>query len=296
MGGCSVSRGKVSRAPAEEVQKNLDATQKPLSIPKNARVALVLGAGGSRAMVHVGILEVLEEAKIPIDFIVGSSGGSIVGALYADDPNAHRLKNKLMHAKYKDFIDTSIFCALQAPIRPKGLIQGSALKQYLKTHLKSRYFSDLQLPFIAVATDLHSNQIQAFNQGRIAEILHASSALPPIFTPVHINKHMYVDGGVLQPVPVQIARKYKPKLVIAVDISTPPPDEAITNAFNLTSRVFHLSYYELSRLQSKTADVSIHPNLSGFGTFEDTQNNKLYQIGREAAQKALPEILRKLGS
>ncbi len=120
-----------------------------------------------------------------------------------------------------------------------------------------------------MATNVDDNHMTLLRSGPIAPAVHASAALPPFFSPVRIYRQTLIDGGVLAPVPVQVAKLYKPKVIIAVDISTPPSRERSKNTFELLYRALHMSYYELSRMQSTRADITIQPDLVGYGTFED---------------------------
>ena len=269
---------------------DIPATAPKYSMPKKIEVALALGAGGSRGLAHLGVLEVLEEEGIPIDLIVGSSVGSLIGTMYADDPNAARLKTKLIRLKKKDLLDPSY----KAVFAMTGLMPGNALEQFLVKELQSKRFEELKIPAVAVACNVDNNHLVMLRSGPIAPAVHASSALPPVFTPVRLYNETLVDGGVIAPVPVQVARLYKPKLLIAVDISTPPSNDPLTNAFQVLYRSLHISFYELSRLQTNKADIFIHPNLAGFGTFEDKYNEELYVIGKTAARRAVAQIKREL--
>lgn len=261
---------------------------------KNIRVALVLGAGGSRGVAHLGVLEVLEKEGIPVDLIVGSSAGSLVGALYADNPQIDSFKQKVINLKKEDLLDPSFTALLRSSVRLTGPVQGNALEQFLVREIKAKTFEELKIPFIAVATNVDNNHITMLRTGPIAPAVHASSALPPIFCPVSLYNQTLIDGGVIAPVPVDVARLFKPKVIIAVDISTPPSRAQLNNAFELLYRSLHISFYELSRMQSSKAEITIHPNLFGYGTFEDQYNQQLYEKGKEAALTALPEIKRQL--
>jgi NTE family protein len=264
--------------------------------PKSIEVALILGAGGSRALAHLGVLEVLEEEGIPIDLIVGCSAGSLIGALYADNPNAAAIKNKIINLKRKDLIDPCFSSLLMTPIRVTGPVQGHALESFMVKELKAKNFEDLKIPLIAVATNINNNQVVLLRSGPIAPAVHASSALPPIFSPVNLYNQTLVDGGVISPVPVHVAKGYNPKLTIAVDISTPPAKDPMSNAFDLAYRSLHISFYELSRTQSRTADIFIHPNLTGYGTFDDESNLQLYEKGKATARAAIQDIKKALAA
>lgn len=261
---------------------------------RNIEVALVLGAGGSRGLAHLGVLEVLEKEGIPIDLIVGSSAGSLIGALYCDTPDIALVKEKVINLKKEDLLDPSLSALILAPLRLTGPVQGNALEQFLVQKMRAKYFSELKIPLIAVATNVDNNHITMLKSGPIAPAVHASSALPPIFSPVSLYNQTLIDGGVIAPVPVQVARLFKPKIIIAVDISTPPSRAQLNNAFELVYRSLNISFYELSRMQSSRAEITILPNLFGYGTFDDQYNHQLYEKGKEAAQAMVEDIKKQL--
>ncbi|MBA8666548.1 patatin-like phospholipase family protein [Holosporaceae bacterium 'Namur'] len=262
---------------------------------KNVNVALVLGGGGSKGIAHLGVLKVFEENNIPIDLIVGCSVGSAVGALYADNPNAEEIKNKLINIKREELLDPSIGDSLQMLVTLKGPIRGYYYQKFLAKNLNTKNIESLKIPFVAVTTDIGTNNLFAIRTGPIVPAVHASSAIPPLFTPVRIYGRTLVDGGVKAPVPVKVAKQYGSKIIIAVDISAPPPKDELGNMLDLTYRAFWIFYYELSRLQAKKADIEIHPNMDGYGTFDDgSKNEELYQAGMDAANKSICDIKRKL--
>jgi NTE family protein len=257
-------------------------------------VAVVLGGGGARGLAHVGVLEVFEENNIPIDMIVGCSAGSMIGALYADTMDAHTVREKTLHLKKTDLLDTSFLNALQSPWRLKAPIQGHLFQHFLVKNLSVRDFKDLKIPFVAVATDLISGEVLALRSGPIAPAVRASCALPPFFNPVRLYGRTLLDGGIINPVPVDIARSFNPKIVIAIDVATALPEGPPRNMFSLTNRCLHMCYLRLCDLSAKEADVFIRPELDGTGVFEDKRNLFLYNAGRQAALEALPAIKKKL--
>jgi NTE family protein len=270
--------------------------QPSYSLPCEADIALVLGGGGTKGMAHLGVLEVLEENKIPIDIIIGTSSGSAVGALYAANPDAKALKKKLMKLSKKDFLDPSIFEGLEMVNALKGPIKGERYERFLDQHLSIKKIEELHIPLVIVTVDITSNQIYLINAGPIVPAVHASSAIPPIFSPVSLYGRTLVDGGVIAPVPVNVAKQYNPKLIIAVDISAPPPKQPVSNMLSLTYRSIWIYYYELARTQSKFADIDIHPKLDGHGTFDDHNKHSAYLEGYKAAEQAIPLIKQKLAN
>ncbi|MFN7038697.1 MAG: patatin-like phospholipase family protein [Alphaproteobacteria bacterium] len=262
----------------------------PLPI-NNVGIALVLGGGGSKGAAHIGVLEVFEKYHIPIDLIVGTSAGSAIGALYADEPNSQSIKNKVLSVKKWDLLDISFIDTIQSLSSLKGPVRGYAYQKFLHDNIKSKNFESLKIPLIAVTTDIEANKEFIIRSGPIAPAINASSAIPPVFSPVKMYDRILVDGGVIAPVPVAIAKEFNPKLTIAVDISAPPDREALTNIGWLTYRSISIFYYELARMQSKLADIEIHPDTDGYGIFEDDKLEELYEAGKRAAEAAIPSIL-----
>lgn len=263
----------------------------PVTKPiKNVRVALVLSSGGFRGSAHIGVIEVLEENNIPIDLIVGSSAGSFIGAFYADDPNAKELKIKLMGANYKTLIDTSWLCILKAPFYPTGPIRGRALQDFMLSKMHSRDFEELKIPLIVATTSIIDNRLEPLQTGPIIPAVHASMALPPYFAPVNVYENSLVDGGVLAPIPVALAKQYNPKLIIAVDICKRPSRVQPGNAFQITGRAIDISFYELAQRQASQADIVIRPDIIGFGPFDDEEVEGFYQAGRRAALQQIEQI------
>lgn len=285
--GCSSSSNSQQKLARITVPDLPPPITKPI---ENVRVAVVLSSGGFKGSAHIGVLEVLEENNIPIDLIVGSSAGSFIGAFYAANPNAVQLKETLMRANYKILIDTSWWWALRAPFYPTGPVRGKALQKFMLENLSAKDFADLKIPLLIATTSIVNNELEVFQTGPLIPAVHASMALPPYFAPVNMYENSLVDGGILAPVPVAIAKLYNPKLTIAVDICKRPSRVEPTNIFQIASKAFDLSYYELAERQAKLADVVIRPDLRGYGPFDDEEVLEYYQAGRRAALEHIEEI------
>ena len=258
------------------------------------KVALVLGGGGSRSIAQAGVIEVLEANHIPIDLIVGCSAGSYIGAIYADEPNSARLKQKVIKLKKWDLLDPSMINGFKMFWQLNGPVQGHALKKSIQKNIKSKHFNTLKIPLIVVTTDIDLGETFTIQSGSILPAIQASSAVPLVFKPVTIYGRKLVDGGVSSPLPVEVAMQYKPKVIIAVDIGTSPAYGKVNSTYDLTARSLHVPYFYLSKWQAKQADILIHPNIDQYGMFEDRYNQQMYEEGKKAAIKALPEIRRKL--
>lgn len=261
---------------------------------ENVNVAIALGGGGTKGLVHLGVLEVFEENGIPVDLIVGTSAGSLIGSMYSDTQDTHLMKEKLLKLTMNDFIDVSIPNSLWFFYDIIGPVEGYYLNDFIVHNYTAQNIEDLRIPFVAVATDIENDKSISIDSGPITTAVHASSAIPPLFTPVKAYGKILVDGGVIEPVPVLTAKKYDPKVIIAVDISSPGKGFNMYNMLDVTYRSMYTSYYIMSRMQSSLADISIQPNLSGYGMFNDKNNEKLYELGRLEALKHIPQILKVL--
>jgi len=254
------------------------------------RLALVLGGGGAKGFAHVGVLEELEKANIPVDVIIGCSAGSIVGALYADYPCAQYLKEVMLTMHASVLIDFDIWHARY------GLCQGRSLRRFLRANLSATNFDELQLPFFLVATDLYSSELVTIGGGPIVPAVEASCSLPFVFVPVPLHGRVLVDGGVIDPVPVRIARHFDPDVIVAVDLRGLLPPKFPSNLFGVFTRSAEITLLWQSETCIKDADVVIRPELNGnMGTFATKYSEQIYEAGRAAARKAIPQILALLG-
>lgn len=254
-------------------------------IPRPIRVALVLGGGGARGMAHVGVLEELEKANIKIDLIVGCSAGSIAGALYADNPDAACLKDTLLTLNTSYLIDFNIWKARY------GLCQGATLRKFLRNNLCATNFNELKIPFFLVATDLYSSELVPIGGGPIVPAVEASCAIPLVFVPVNLYGRMLVDGSVIDPVPVRIARYLGADVIVAVDLRELLPEHKPTNLFAIAGRSADIALLWQSESCLRGADVIMRPKIGDVGTFAKNCNEQIYEAGREAGREAVPKIL-----
>jgi NTE family protein len=246
------------------------------------RVALVLGGGGARGIAHIGVLKVLQQEHIPIDLIVGTSAGSIVGSLYAADPNADRVQNIVMKTGITGILDVSPSW--------RGPVSGYALQNFLLRYIRVRNFNQLQIPFVAVTTDLESGRVIPIGSGPIAPAVNASAALPPVFQPVYLYGHYLVDGGICDLVPVDIALTYHPKIIIAVDVTSDLPRTMPTTIVGVFNRSYTILDTRTANYSMRGANIKLHPNVGQTGVFQSSNKADLIHAGEIAARKALPQI------
>ncbi len=177
-------------------------------------VGLVLGSGSSRGWAHIGAIEALEEENIPIDFVAGSSIGSYVGALYACG-SLKSLKEFVLKMDGK-----RVFSYFDVVFPRSGLLDATKkLKELFSIHTEVSDFSELNIPLLMVATDLETGKKVVLKSGDIFSALRATMSIPGLFAPVKVKDHWLVDGGLVDPVPVGVARALEADVVIAIDLS-----------------------------------------------------------------------------
>jgi NTE family protein len=251
------------------------------------RVALALGGGAFHGAAHVGVLKALAESKIPIDFIAGTSAGSLVGALYCDNPDVDKLIPLVMETKTSTVFDFSL-------IRSKmGFVSGAKLQKYIGVHCDARNIEDTKIPFVAVSTDLLKGETIPLAAGPIAPSVNASCAIPMIFEPVKMYGMTLVDGGLLDNIPIDICRSYKADVVIAVDIMADIDSvESIDNFLKVGYKSLLLAIGQNKKFRLAQADVVITPNLKNMSMLSSKDNQQVFDSGYIAAKRMIPEILR----
>ena len=230
--------------------------------------------------------EVLEEAGIQPDLVVGTSAGSLVAALYASGKTGTELATLALA------MDESALTDWAYPGR--GLIRGEALARYVREQTGGRAFDKMKLPLGVVATDLASGDPILFQRGDIGTAVRASSAVPAVFQPVRIGEREYVDGGLVSPVPVRFARQMGAQFVIAVDISSPPDGQATGDAVRMLLQTFSIMGKSINAFELKEAEFVLRPSLVGVGSADFAARRRAILSGREAAQKGLAELRAKL--
>ncbi len=261
--------------------------QVPQGPPPKPRIALVLGGGAARGFAHVGVIRALEREKIPLDMVVGTSVGSLIGAIYASDLNSFELEWTAFQLEKDDLFDFGVMNAVSG----MGLARGDKLEEWVKSHIKTVNIENTKLPFAAVATDLNWGYKVVLDKGSVARAVRASSAIPGVFQPVQHQGKFLVDGGVVDNIPISVAKAKGADIVIAVDISGNLGNPNITNLLGVTLQATNIMFALNVEHAKKDADVLITPTgIGDVGMLDFTQKKRCMQAGIEAAQKAMPSI------
>jgi NTE family protein len=249
------------------------------------KVALVLGGGAARGFAHVGVIRALEQEKIPVHLIVGTSVGSLIGALYASDPNSFNLEWLSFTIEKDDIFDYSVIYSKMGPV------QGDRLEKFIQTKVKIKNIEQMKIPFYAVATDLNEGKTWVFEKGSVAKAVRASCSIPGIFTPLEMNGRTYVDGGVTNNLPVDIARAKGADIIIAVSLSKPSNSNIQFNSLlDVILQSIDIMGRELVTYKSRGYDVLIEPAVGDVGMTDFSQKKRLMDAGLQAARQALPRI------
>jgi len=264
---------------------------------RKPRIGIALGAGSARGWAHIGVLRTLLEAGIVPELVCGTSIGALVGAVYADDQitELERWVTALTWRKVMGFFDLTF---------GSGLMKGEKLFNDLRGNFFDKRIEELRRPFAAVATDLANGREVWLRDGPVAEIVRASIAMPGLFTPRPWNDQLLVDGALVNPVPVSLARAMGADFVIAVDLSssivgqyvrktehhetkTPNMAEVITGSLNIMSvRITR------SRMAGDPPDAVIQPRLGELGLLDYHRGAEAIAEGRAAAELIIPQIKR----
>jgi len=277
-------------------------------------VALALGGGGIRGDAHIGVLRVLKEAGIPIDYIVGNSMGSIVGGLYAagvslDDIEKMMMNGSLRKAYMPVMILPKVLLSplekLMHPIKKHyaGLWTGNKFGQFLERQLPRgiENVQDTPIPFSAVATNLIDGKAYRISDGKLSTAIRASSTIPTILQPVAIGDKVYIDGGMRANLPALAARDTGADIVIAVLVDEPLrklPATRFQHLSGITGRLGDVMLAVADARQLQFADVIINPDVSGLPMikFHADDVRKIILAGKMATRKALPEIKKRLSA
>lgn len=259
----------------------------PQGPPPTPKIALVLGGGAARGFAHIGVIRALEQEKIPVDLVVGTSVGSLIGAIYAADRNSFELEWTAFQLEKEDLFDFGVLNAVTG----MGLAKGDKLEAWVQKHIRTQDIEKLRLPFAAVATDLNWGHKVVLDRGSVAKAVRASSAIPGVFQPVAHQGKFLVDGGVVDNIPISVARAKGADLVIAVDISANLGNPNITNLLGVTLQATNIMFALNVERSKKDADVLITPQgIGDVGTLDFTQKKRCMVSGMQAGQQAVPAI------
>lgn len=284
-------------------------------LPARPRIGLVLGGGGAMGAAHIGVIKVLEELRVPVDCIAGTSMGALVGGAYASgmrgaeldafvtgidwqgvfssqqvrryQPVSVKRENETVSNKLEFGVNETGLLA------PGGLIDTQQIESLIRNMVASRSgvsdFDQLPIPFRAVATDLKSGKMVVFDAGELAVVLRASMSVPGAFSPLQLDDWLLVDGGITRNLPVDVARATCADVVIAVSVNAPdPPVDAMRSATGAVARMVDIlieSNEEASRASLDADDIGLHIVLEDVGSTDFHRARSAIEQGEAAARR-----------
>jgi len=255
--------------------------------PPSRRVGLALSGGAARGVAHLGVLEVLLREQIHPDVVTGVSAGSVVGALYCAGVPLSQMVALAQEMQWRK---------VARPCRPRlSLFDTTRLETYLDEMLEGKTFRDLAIPFAVLAVDILTSEVVTLNTGSVAHAVRASCAIPGLFSPVEWGEHLLVDGGVLNNVPVNLARQMGADYVIASSLSN---QRLRHSRPHNVLEMWMVSLDMLARTaqqEAALADCMIQLQIEEFGLTDFAHAAELQERGRQAAEAQLPKLRADLG-
>ncbi len=294
-----------------------------LAIAQDAqpRVGLVLSGGAARGLAHIGVIKALEEQGVRIDAIAGTSMGAVIGGLYASGYSVAELEQVALTMDWREVLsddpprtdvpfrrkqdDRDFLIKQRLSFRddgslglPLGVIQGQNLALLLERLLVRssdvRDFDRLPIPFRAVATDIANDEKVVFRSGHLPQVIRASMSIPAVFAPVELDGRLLVDGGMVDNIPVDVARDMGVDRVIVVDIGTPlkPRKELLTvvDVLNQSTTMMTRRNSEQQLATLRDSDVLVQPNMTGFEVTDFGRSEELIEAGYQAAKVLQPRL------
>ena len=282
---------------------------------KKPKIGLVLSGGGAKGFAHIGVLKVLEEAGIKIDYIGGTSMGAVIGGLYASGYNASQIDSIFQATNFdellNDFIPRSSknfyekrndeLYALVLPFSKlkigipealsKGMYNYNLLNRITRNVRHIKDFNQLPIPFLCIGTDIETGEEVLLNKGNLAQAMIASSAFPSLFSPVEIDGRVLVDGGVVNNYPIEEVRKLGADIIIGVDVQNDLLDRSqLKDATRILVQITNLQSIERMKKNVKETEVYIRPDVKNYGVVSFDKGKEIIRKGEEAAFSVYEKI------
>ncbi|MGI5883780.1 MAG: patatin-like phospholipase family protein [Candidatus Spyradocola sp.] len=247
------------------------------------RLGVALGGGAFRGLAHIGVLQALEAHGLAPCAIAGTSMGALVGGVYACGMNLRLMERFCASIDEKDLVDVAL--------PTEGILAGNRIELLLRTLTGNRTFDQAKIPFAAVATDLELGKRAVLSEGLLYQAIRASISIPGIFKPYRLNGRTYVDGGVVDRVPVTTARAMGADFVLAVDVGYRGEPASCEGIAKVILHSLEIMEWQVMQHTISTADFTLVPALSHINPASIAQAEECIRIGREEAERRMPELL-----
>jgi NTE family protein len=249
---------------------------------------LALGSGGAKGLAHIGVIKVLEENNVPIDYIAGSSIGALIGGFYAVTRDIKEIEQTALKTNWRQML------SLIDPSLHLGLLGGEKVRYFIESNIDKIHFENLKIPLSVIATDIRSGEVVSINEGDVASAIRASISFPLVFEPVKREMRLLADGGLSLPVPVETVRKMGAEIVIAVNLDDDYFSTDQNNSFGfykIANNSINLLRHHLSLWNVKNADIVISPKTGPVKWDKFIDGKNIILSGEEAAKGIIAEIV-----
>jgi len=260
---------------------------------KRPTIGLALGSGGARGLAHIGVIKTLEKHNIAIDYIAGTSAGSIVGSFYAKTKNIGQIEKYIVSKGWWQMISM-----LVDPSLHQGILGGNKTQVFIEEFLGKEFqYKDFKIPFRAIAVNLKTGMTTAFSEGLVLPTIYASCAIPMIYKPAFIHNELYIDGSATSPVPVDTVKKMGADIIIAVNLQKQYSEPDLTDSTSFL-RVAELSFmlmsHNLSLSEVKKADIVVNPRIEHIhwwkSLLKEDEKRTGIQLGELAMDEQIPSL------
>jgi NTE family protein len=253
------------------------------------KIALVLGGGGARGFAHIGVLKALQEEQIPVSLVVGTSVGSIAGALYCAGASLENLQNDIKDFDVGDISNFSSISLLEMLLTDR-LLSNKKLEDFINARIGEVTFNQLQIPLVCIATDLITGERILLREGSVAFAARASSTVPGIFQPVEYNQRYLIDGGLSENIPVSVAKIFKADVIIAIPLSADITKNSVTNIFLTLMQAIYIQGQSLNQYNLSMSDVVISPDVGDLNAANFAGAYKTIDKGYMVTKKSIKEV------
>jgi NTE family protein len=257
------------------------------------RIGLVLGGGGARGLAHIGVLKVFEEAAVPVDLVVGTSVGAIIGGLYCAGVPVSSLENLASETGWDKLSNISRLSVVRLFLL-QNLLSTEKLGKLLGRLMQNKRFDQLERRFACVSTDIRTGERIIFKEGDLEPAVRASATIPGAFNPVEYRHRYLVDGGVVDNLPTDIAKLMGADFVIAVQVQTNPSPRKPSNIMETLAQVIMVQGYETARKREELADFVLRPDVSDVSIFDLGRSKDCVSAGIKGTRGDLVPLMKKI--
>ncbi|MDD5101440.1 MAG: patatin-like phospholipase family protein [Endomicrobiaceae bacterium] len=260
-----------------------------LSVSQRPKIILVLGGGGARGFAHIGVLKALREANVHIDMIIGTSMGALVGALYCAGIPIEKIENIGEKTKWEDISNMNYISLFKMLVSEK-LLSTEKLEKYVRNNIGDLQFFQLDIPFACVATDITTGEKIIFKEGNVAIAARASATIPGVCAPVEYAQRYLVDGGLVENIPVSVAKLFNPDVIITVAVSADITKNPFNNVFSTLFQAIYIQGQKTDEMNLSMSDVVVKPRVNDISAVNLNRASECIEAGFIAGKESISKI------